>query len=117
MPQTHPALPGPDPHHLAHRVTEIGWALFLILTGVVWLVPPDRLPPGTWLLATGGLLIGLNLARVGLRLPGSPALMVLGSLAVLAGLFALLGIKVSLVAVCLIILGGSMLLREVKRSR
>lgn len=105
-----------DASSLSHRLTEMGWALFLILTGTLWLLPAEHLPPGTWLIATGMLLLALSLARVSLKAPSSPALVVLGCLALMAGLFAFLGIKVSLVAICLIVLGGSMLLRAWRRG-
>jgi hypothetical protein len=104
-------LPRPDITGLTHRLTEIGWALFLIITGIIWLLPAEHLPPGSWLMATGSLLLALSVARSVLKVPASPPLVILGSLALLAGAFALLGLKVSLLAICIIILGGSMLLK------
>lgn len=116
MTHTHtPLLSRESSPDLAGRLTDIGWALFFILTGVLWLLPSDRVPPGTWLLSTGILLLGLNLIRILVKVPSSPALLTLGGLAVLAGLSALLGIKLPIAAICLIGLGAAMLLRQVKR--
>jgi hypothetical protein len=105
--------PTPD---LAKRLDDIGWALFLILTGALWLVPESQVPPGTWLLSTGALLLGLNIVRVVARVPVSRFLMALGLLAVVAGLSALWGMHLPLAAICLILLGSGMLARQLRRS-
>ena len=35
---------------LDRRLHDIGWGLLLMLTGMVWLVPAERVPEGAWLL-------------------------------------------------------------------
>lgn len=45
--------------------------MFLILTAVVWLFPETRVPPGTWLVGTGLLLLGLNAVRAISKVPVS----------------------------------------------
>lgn len=111
-----PLLPQERIHDLARRLDDIGWALFLILTGVLWMVPETRIPPGTWLLSTGALLLGLNLVRLIVKVPVSRFLLALGLLAVLAGLSALWGLHLPLVAICLILLGAGMLARQLRPS-
>jgi hypothetical protein len=68
---------------LDRRLEGIGWALFLIMIGGIGLVP--SVPPGTWLVGTGLIMLGLNLARYlsGLRM--SNFTVVLGVLALLLG--------------------------------
>jgi hypothetical protein len=97
---------------LGKRLDEIGWALFLILTGVVWLFPETRVPPGTWLIATGVLLLGLNAIRAISRVTVSGFTTILGALALAAGLTALWGVHLPLVAICLILLGSGLLARQ-----
>lgn len=82
-----PATAG-DPRLAAfdHRLNDVGWGLFLVLIGVVWLLPDGTVSTGAWLIATGVLLLGLNVFR---RIRGIPAHRVgvlLGLLAVITGL-------------------------------
>ena len=39
--------PEDQKHNLNKRLEEIGWALFLIMIGVIWLMPVGRLPEDT----------------------------------------------------------------------
>lgn len=101
---------------LAKRLDESAWALFLIMTGIVWLVPEERLPDGTWLLGTGVLLLALNAARYfnGLAIGGFTT--VLGVLALAGGIGERLGIDIPLFAVALLLLGVSILLKPFLRA-
>ena len=87
---------------------EIGWVIFLMTIGTIWLVP--SLPQGTWLIGTGVLLLVLNAIRCGSRAEWSDFSTVLGLLALAAGLSELMGIKLPLFAICLVVIGASMLL-------
>jgi hypothetical protein len=82
-----PATAG-DPRLAAfdHRLNDVGWGLFLMLIGGVWLLPDGTVSTGAWLIATGVLLLGLNVFR---RIRGIPAHRVgvlLGLLAVITGM-------------------------------
>lgn len=47
------------------RHTEaVGWVLFLIVIGVLWLVPDSIVPQGAWMVAAGLILLAINAARV-----------------------------------------------------
>ena len=48
---------------LNNRLDAIGWALLLILTGLVWIAPKALVPEGAWLLGLGLILLGVNVAR------------------------------------------------------
>jgi hypothetical protein len=102
---------------LGRRLDESAWALFLIMTGIVWLVPEERLPEGAWLLGTGLLLLALNAARYfnGLTIGGFTA--VLGVLALAGGLGELFGADIPLLAVGLLVLGASILVKPFLRAR
>lgn len=100
---------------LAKRLDDIGWGLFLVMTGIVWLFPETRVPPGTWLIGTGLLLLGLNAVRLIIKAPVSRFTILLGGLALLAGFSALWGIHLPLAAICLILLGLGVLARHLFR--
>lgn len=42
---------------LDRRLHDIGWGLLLMLTGMIWLVPAERVPEGAWLLVIGASLV------------------------------------------------------------
>src|SRR3972149_2042115 len=71
---------------LNKRLESIGWGLFLIMIGGIWLVPDEQVPEGTWLIGAGLIMLGLNLARYlnGIRMSGFT--IVLGILALASGL-------------------------------
>ncbi|HET7460335.1 MAG TPA: hypothetical protein VFJ82_03770 [Longimicrobium sp.] len=85
-----PAAPhDPGDSALDHRLNDIGWGLFLILMGALWLLPAGTLPDGSWLIATGALLLGLNAARRARGVPVHRVGLLLGVLALLAGVASL----------------------------
>lgn len=96
---------------LNRRIDEIGWGLFFLVTGAVLLVP-DKVPGGTWLMAVGLILLGINGVRRVNDIPISVFTVVLGILALAAGIGDLLGVKLPLFAVLLIIIGVSVIVRQ-----
>jgi cation transport ATPase-like protein len=48
---------------LDRRLHDIGWGLMLMLTGMIWLVPAERVPEGAWLVGVAAILLGLNAVR------------------------------------------------------
>ncbi len=96
------------------RLEDIGWALFLILTGILWIFPEGRIPPGTWLIGTGLLLLGLNAIRLVIKVPLSWFTTMLGGLALLAGLSTRWGLGLPVAAICLILLGVGILVRQLR---
>jgi hypothetical protein len=96
---------------LAKRLDESAWALFLIVTGIVWLVPEERLPNGAWLIGTGILLLALNVARYAAGLGVGVFTTILGVLALAGGLNELFGADVPLLALGLLVLGVSILVK------
>ena len=94
------------------RLDEIGWAIFFILTGVIWLFPEAQVPPGTWFIAIGLLLLGLNAIRAIAKVPVSGFTTLLGALALGVGLAALFGVELPIVAIGLILFGFALLYRQ-----
>jgi hypothetical protein len=97
------------------RFDEIGWGLFLMMIGTIWLVP--SVPPGTWLIGTGVLILGLNGFRYGWERHVSVFSSALGVLALAAGLGELLGIKVPLFAICLVLIGAWIIVKPLVSQR
>ena len=96
------------------RFDEIGWGIFLMMIGTIWLVP--SVPQGTWLIGTGVLLLVLNAIRYGSQAEWSGFSTALGLLALAAGLSELMGVKLPLFAICLIVIGASLLLKPLYRK-
>ncbi|MFC1501963.1 hypothetical protein ACFL6A_00955 [bacterium] len=45
---------------MEQRLDAIGWGLFLIMIGGLWMVPEGSLPEGTWLIGTEIIIFGLT---------------------------------------------------------
>jgi hypothetical protein len=97
------------------RLDEIGWGIFLIMIGTIWLVP--SVPQGTWLIGTGVLLLLLNAIRYSNQAEWSGFSTTLGALALAAGLSELIGIKLPLFAICLVVIGAGMVLKPFVSQR
>jgi hypothetical protein len=102
---------------LNRRLEEIGWALFLIMVGVLWLLPDDRVPPGMWLIGAGLIMLAVNAARYLKSVATSAFTVVLGLLAIAAGAVNFYGGNFPIFPVLLIVLGGSIILRPFTRRQ
>jgi hypothetical protein len=91
----------------------IGWALFLIMIGGIGLVP--NVPQSTWLVGTGLIMLGLNLARYlsGIRVRNFTVL--LGILALLFGMGGMTGANLPFFPILLILIGADILVKVTTR--
>jgi len=96
---------------VSKRLDDVAWALFLILIGAIWLLPAGTVPEGTWLVGAGLILLGINAVRSlkGIKMSGFA--MVLGVLALVAGVGHLAGLNVPVFAILFILIGASIILR------
>lgn len=101
----------PSTPEAARRLDQIGWGIFLIMIGTIWLVP--SVPQGTWLIGTGVLLLLLNVIRFTKGIQWSGVSTALGAFALVAGLSAAAGINVPLFPICLVIVGVALVLRTI----
>lgn len=99
----------------AKRLDQIGWGIFLVMIGTIWLVP--GVPQGTWLIGTGVLLLVLNAIRMRLGIPWGGVSVALGVLALVAGIGDYTGIKVPLFPICLVVIGVALILRPLVSQR
>jgi hypothetical protein len=103
------AVHSPSKHALDHQFERIGWALFLIMLGGLWLLP--TVPDGTWLVGTGVILLGLNAARAQNGIPTSSFTILLGSAAIILGIAEFVGAGLPVFPILLIVIGASILWR------
>ncbi len=96
---------------LERRFENFGWGVLLIAVGTIWLLPEKHVPHGSWLIAAGVIMLGLNAARFFNGLRASGFSIVVGILALVAGLGDFFGIGVPLLPIALIVIGAYSLLK------
>jgi hypothetical protein len=96
---------------LNKHLEDIGWGVLLITIGTIWLVPAKLIPQGSWLIAAGLIMLGINAIRYfnGINMSGFS--LVVGILALLAGLGEFFGLTLPLLAITLLVIGVVMLLK------
>ena len=97
-----------DAAQLDRRLSDIGWGLLFILTGLVWMAPSQQVPQGTWLFGVAAVLIGVNIVRYLKHIAVSGFSLVLGLLALFAAVGQFSGIDLPLLAICLLVIGVSL---------
>ena len=57
---------------LDKQLDAIGWGLFFIIIGVLWLLPEGTVPEDTWLIGMGAIIFSVNSIRYlyGIRIQG-----------------------------------------------
>jgi hypothetical protein len=100
-----------DAAHLDRRLHDVAWGLLLMLTGVVWLLPDEDLPPGTWLFGVAVILLGVNVVRYIKHIAVSGFSVALGVAALVAAISQQWRSDPPLVAVFLLVLGLSLVAR------
>ena len=98
-------------HDTNSRLEGIAWALFLIMLGVLWLFPEGRFPEDTWLLGVGAILLLLNMVRYLYRIKMSTFTIILGIIALAAGLDDYISVELPIIPILVIIIGLSIILR------
>ena len=97
---------------LNKRPEDFGWGVLLVTIGTIWLLPQKQIPQGSWLIAAGLIMLGLNVIRYFKGIRMSDFSLVVGILALLAGLGEFLGLKLSFLPIALIVIGACMLLKR-----
>lgn len=93
-------------------LVRLSWGLFLLGTGAVWLLDNllNRNMDGLIWIWGGLLLLALNGVRTLVNLKMSRFTLGLGAVLVVIGISDMVGLKISLFAVILIVIGAAMLL-------
>jgi len=95
---------------LGKRIDAVGWALFFIMIGGIGLVPKETIPEGTWLVGVGAIMLGTNLVRYKNNLKVSTFTIILGIIAIAAGLSGYYGMDLPIFSILLILVGLSIIL-------
>jgi hypothetical protein len=93
---------------LDRRLESLGWGLFLIMIGGLWLIP--NVPEGVWLIGVGVILLGLNGVRYLYGIRMRMFSMVLGLAAIGLGVGIWLGLGWQVWPIVLIVIGASIIL-------
>jgi hypothetical protein len=96
---------------LDHRLNDIGWGLLFMLTGLIWLVPAERVPEGAWLLGVAAILLGVNVVRYLKHVTVSGFSVVLGFAALLAAFSQIWRTDLPVLAICLLVIGASLVVK------
>lgn len=90
----------------------LGWGVLLVVIGTIWLMPARIVPPGTWPIAAGLIILGLNAVRYlkGIRMRGFSV--AVGMVALFAGVQSLFDLDLPLFPVALIVTGVWMLVKR-----
>jgi len=102
------------------RLDAIGWGLFFIMLGSLWLIPEERLPGDSWLstaaIGVGLILLGVNAARSLYGIKASGGAIVVGILAIVYGVTGVYGVDLPFFAIAFIVIGAVIILFPRKGS-
>ncbi len=94
------------------RLESLGWGVLLVVIGTIWLMPERIVPPGTWLIAAGVIILGVNAIRYLKKIPTRGFSMLVAVVALFAGLRTLLDVDLPLFPVALIVIGVWILVKR-----
>ena len=99
------------------KLEKIGWGLFLVMLGAIWLFPDSVVPEGTFMFGVGVILLGLNLVKYSKGYQVNSFTVFLGVVALIAGLSSLLGRSVDIFPLILILWGVSIIFGIGRKKR
>jgi hypothetical protein len=98
---------------LKRRLDGIGWALFLIMIGGLWLMPEGTVPEGTGLIGVGLIMLGISVVRSLNGIEVSWFTVVLGVIALTSGASGFFGVNLPWFPILLVLIGASIILEQV----
>jgi hypothetical protein len=101
---------------LQKRLEESGWGFFLLMIGVLLMLPSEFVPRGAWLIGAGIIMLALNCVRYLNNIEASRFTVVLGLVAIVAGLTAFFSVTLPLLPGLLALIGLSILVKSMRRQ-
>lgn len=98
---------------LDKRLDSIGWGIFLIMIGGLWLAPEGLFPEGTWLIGTGIIILGLQAVRYLYGIKASRFWIVLGIIAFAFGISDVYAFDIPVFPILIILFGLSIILKPI----
>ena len=102
---------------LDKRLDSIGWGLFLIMIGGLWLAPEGLVPEGSWLIGTGAIILVMMGIRYLYGIKVSGFWLVMGIVAMAFGISDVFGLNIPVFPILLIIIGASVVLTPFLKKR
>lgn len=107
----------PKKKALDQRLDALGWGLFLIMIGGLWLAPEGMIPEGTWLIGTGVIILGLMLIRYVNGIDVNAFWLIVGVIALGFGISDVFGLDLPVLPILLIIIGVHILLKPLLKKK
>ena len=98
-------------HDFDRNLDTIGWGLFFILLGSIWLVPEDMVPEGLFLIGLGVIFVGLNIVRYAAGRAINTFWVVVGLILLVIGVCDFFGLDIPVIPLIIIIIGVSMIVK------
>jgi len=102
---------------LDKRLDAIGWGLFLIMIGCLWLIPEESIPEGTWLIGAGVIILVLIGIRFLYGIKISGVWLVIGILALAFGISDFSGLNLPVFPILIILFGLSIVLKPLFKKK
>lgn len=94
---------------IEERLDGIGWALFFVMLGVLWLLPESVVPEDTWLIGMAMIIFGVNYTKYMKGIEVDYFFLVIGLIALSFGLGGILGVSLPIFPIILVLVGLSIL--------
>lgn len=106
---------------LSRKLDAIGWGLFFLMLGAIWLFPEKWIPEDKWVMAAaigvGVILIVMNVARYLWAVKPSVGAIVLGALALVWGVAGFYGTDLPFFPILFVLIGVGIIVSAGKRAR
>ena len=102
---------GAEHREFDRTLDSIGWGMFFILLGGIWLVPESMVPEGLFLIGLGVIFLGLNIVKYVAGRAVSPFWVVIGLILLIIGISDSLGMDIPVIPIIVIIIGVSMIVK------
>lgn len=102
---------------LDKRLDALGWGLFLVMIGCLWLIPEESVPKGTWLIGAGVIILGLIGIRFLYGIKISGVWLVIGVLALAFGISDFSGLNLPVFPILIILFGLSIVLKPLLKKK